>query len=37
MKNNLKAVQEFHKAFGLGIQHTPVAKLSAQKLKLRFD
>ena len=37
MENNLKAVQEFHKAFGLGIQQTPVAKLSEQKLKLRFD
>lgn len=37
MKNSLKAVQEFHKSFGLGIQHKPVAKLSDQKLKLRFD
>ena len=37
MKNNIKAVQEFHKAFGLGIEENPIAKLSAQKLKLRFD
>ena len=37
MKNKLKAVQEFHKAFGLGIQHQPIASLSANKLKLRFD
>jgi predicted HAD superfamily Cof-like phosphohydrolase len=37
MKNKLKAVQEFHKAFGLGIQHKPVANLSENKLKLRFD
>ena len=37
MKNKLKAVQEFHEAFGLGIQQEPVAKLSESKLKLRFD
>ena len=37
MKTKLKAVQEFHEAFGLGIQHKPVAKLSENKLKLRFD
>ena len=37
MKNNLKAVQEFQKAFGLSVQHKPVAKLSESKLKLRFD
>lgn len=37
MKNKLKAVQEFHEAFGLGIQHEPVAQLSENKLKLRFD
>ena len=37
MKNKLKAVQEFHNAFGLGIKHEPVAKLSDNKLKLRFD
>jgi predicted HAD superfamily Cof-like phosphohydrolase len=37
MINKLKAVQEFHKAFGLGIQHQPIAKLEEHKLKLRFD
>jgi predicted HAD superfamily Cof-like phosphohydrolase len=37
MKNKLKAVQEFHEAFGLGIQHKPIASLADAKLKLRFD
>ena len=37
MKNKLKAVQEFHEAFGLGIEHKPIAKLDDAKLKLRFD
>ena len=37
MKNKISAVQEFHESFGLGVSHTPVAKLSPQKLKLRFD
>ena len=37
MKNKIKAVQEFHESFGLGVSHNPIAKLSAQKLKLRFD
>ncbi len=37
MKNKLKAVQEFHEAFGLGIQHTPTVNLTESKLKLRFD
>ena len=37
MKNKIKAVQDFHEAFGLGVEHEPVAKLSEQKLKLRFD
>lgn len=37
MIHKLKAVQEFHEAFGLGIQHTPIAKLENHKLKLRFD
>ena len=37
MKNKLKAVQTFHKAFGLGVEHKPIAKLSEQKLQLRFD
>ena len=37
MKNKLKAVEEFHQAFGLGVQHKPIAKLNDSKLKLRFD
>jgi predicted HAD superfamily Cof-like phosphohydrolase len=37
MKDKIKAVQDFHEAFGLGVSHQPVARLSAQKLKLRFD
>ncbi len=37
MDNKLKAVKAFHKAFGLGVNETPIAKLSPQKLKLRFD
>ena len=37
MINKLKAVQEFHESFGLGIQHKPIAKLDENKLKLRFD
>ncbi|MFD1293764.1 hypothetical protein ACFQ5N_07955 [Lutibacter holmesii] len=37
MKNKLKAVQEFHEAFGLGIQQKPTAQLDVNKIKLRFD
>lgn len=37
MKNKIKAVKEFHEAFGLGVKESPVAQLSEQKLKLRFD
>lgn len=37
MRHKLKAVQEFHESFGLGIQHKPIAKLDDDKLKLRFD
>lgn len=37
MKNKLKAVQEFHEAFGLGINQEPTAQLPENKLKLRFD
>ena len=37
MKNKLKAVKEFHDAFGLGVKEAPVANLSPQKLKLRHD
>ena len=37
MINKIKAVQEFHKAFGLGVNESPIAKLSEKKLQLRFD
>ena len=37
MKEKIKAVQEFHEAFGIGFKTEPVAKLSDQKLQLRFD
>lgn len=37
MKNKLKAVQEFHEAFGLGIQQKPTTNLSNDKIKLRFN
>ena len=37
MKKKIKAVQDFHEAFGLGIQSSPIARLSDEKLKLRFD
>ena len=37
MKNKLNAVKEFHDAFGLDVKHEPIAKLTAGKLKLRFD
>lgn len=37
MKNKLKAVKDFHYAFGLGVNESPIANLSPQKLKLRYD
>ncbi len=37
MINKIKAVQEFHEAFGLGANESPIAKLSEKKLQLRFD
>lgn len=36
MKNKLKAVKDFHNAFGLGVNETPIANLSPKKLKLRY-
>ena len=30
-------MKEFHEAFGLGVKEAPIACLSEQKLKLRFD
>ena len=37
MKNKLKAVQEFHEAFGLGIQEKTTAQLDINKIILRFN
>jgi predicted HAD superfamily Cof-like phosphohydrolase len=37
MNKKLKAVQDFHEAFGLGIQHEPVARLPEEKLMLRYN
>ena len=37
MKNKLKAVKDFHNAFGLGVNEKPIANLSSRKLKLRYD
>jgi predicted HAD superfamily Cof-like phosphohydrolase len=37
MKNKIKAVQDFHEAFGLGIEQKPIANLPLAKLQLRYD
>lgn len=37
MKKALHAVQEFHEAFGLGVQQKPTAVLKAGKVQLRYD
>ena len=37
MKKRISAVHQFHTAFGLGIQETPVADLGAKKNQLRFE
>ncbi len=37
MKKRIAAVQQFHTAFGLGVQHTPIADLGPAKNKLRHD
>lgn len=37
MKKKIKAVKKFHKAFGIGFEKKPIAKLPEQKLQLRFD
>lgn len=37
MKSKIKAVQDFHEAFGLGISTKPMANLPLNKLKLRYD
>ena len=36
MKNKIKAVHEFHKAFGLGIQNSPTAQLEFNRNLLRY-
>ena len=37
MKKKIKAVKKFHKAFGIGFEKEPIAKLPENKLQLRFD
>ena len=37
MKKKIKAVKKFHKAFGIGYEKEPIAKLEEKKLQLRFD
>lgn len=36
MKSNIKAVEQFHNAFGLGVAQEPKADLGAEKNRLRF-
>lgn len=36
MKNKIAAVSEFHRAFGLGINETPIASLGIKKNILRY-
>ncbi len=37
MENKIKAVKEFHEAFGLGVKEAPKANLSEEKIKLRYN
>lgn len=37
MKKSLKAVREFHEAFGLGIAAYPTADLAVEKVQLRYE
>jgi len=37
MKNKLKAVEEFHNAFGITNRETPIAFTNDKEIKLRFD
>lgn len=37
MKNKIKAVQQFHESFKLGINQSPTADLGTAKNKLRFN
>lgn len=36
MKSNIKAVEQFHNAFGLGVAQEPKADLGVEKNRLRF-
>lgn len=37
MKEQINAVKEFHKAFGLGVKELPTAELSENLVQLRFN
>ena len=37
MKNKIKAVTEFHYAFGLGVKETPIVNIGEDKKMLRFN
>lgn len=37
MKKRISSVLEFHTAFGLGVQNSPVADLGSAKNRLRYD
>lgn len=37
MKNKIKAVQEFHTAFKLGMKYSPTADLGIKKNRLRYE
>ena len=37
MKKSLAAVQEFHEAFGLGVNQQPTTDLGAEKIQLRYE
>lgn len=37
MKKSLQAVQEFHRAFGLGVKEQPTVDLKTEKIRLRFE
>lgn len=37
MNKKIKAVQDFHEAFGLGVRNDPTASLPEEKLQLRFN
>ncbi len=37
MKNKIKAVTEFHNAFGLGVKETPIVNIGEDKKILRFN